>query len=175
MKMNLKNSYVKNMTHLWAHTMKRSVGPGAKIPLKDLYDQYGAKHDLEPNEEFVLWLRDVKLRDRDKWQIFIEDNKPFGEITEKKDIEEEPKVQGSNVVKTDKSRGENVAPPVVKDMEVADVVGLTVRKARDVIPAIHDIKLLKYAVAEANQLSDKDSLCIILRRRILELETSTRR
>jgi len=173
--MNLKKGYVKNKTHLWAHTMKRSVGPGAKIPLSDLYDQYGAKHDLKADEEFVLWLRDVKLRDRNKWQIFMEDNKPFEEISEKKETKEEPEVQGSTVVKTDKSRGENVAPPVVKDMEVADVVGLTVRKAREVISRIHDIKLLKYAVAEANQLSDKDSLCIILRRRILELETSVRR
>ena len=175
MKVNLKKGYVKNKTHLWAHTMKRSVGPGAKIPLMELYDQYGAKHDLEAGEEFILWLRDVKLRDREKWQIFLEDNKPFEEIPEAKETKEEPKVQGSTVVKTDKSRGENVAPPVVKDMEVGDVVGLTVRKAREVVPTIQDLKLLKYAVAEANQLSDKDSLCRILRKRIQELEVTARR
>lgn len=173
--MNLKKGYVKNKTHLWAHTMKRSVGPGAKIPLSDLYDQYGAKHDLKADEEFVLWLRDVKLRDRNKWQIFMEDNKPFEEISEKKETKEEPEVQGSTVVKTDKSRGENVAPIVPTDMSIDEVVGLSVRAAREVIPKIHDIQLLKYAENVANQRTGKDSLRRILMKRIQELSISNRR
>ena len=168
--MDLEHGYVKNMTHLWAHTMKRAVGPGAKIPLMELYDQYGAKHNLQPDEEFVVWLRDVKLRDRDKWRIFIEENKPFEEIKSKEPKAKVVKEQGDIT-----SRGDNVAPMVEKEMDVMDVVNLTVRPARETIPKINDIKLLKYALKEANQLAGKDSLCRIIRRRISELEVSSRR
>ena len=167
--MDLEKGFVKNMTHVWAHTMKRAVGPGAKIPLHELYEQYGVKHNLKPGKEFVVWLRDVKLRDRNKWQIFLEDNKPFEE-TETSSTTETPKEPVDS-----KSRGENVAPIVKKEMDVMDVVNLTVRPAREIVPTINDIKLLKYALREANQLSGKDSLCRILRRRIQELEVSTRR
>jgi len=167
--MDLENGFVKNMTHVWSHTMKRAVGPGATIPLQELYEQYGVKHNLEPGEEFVRWLRDVKLRDRNKWQIFLDKNKPFEE-TETSVITEPKKAPVDT-----KSRGDNVAPIVEKEMDVMDVVNLTVRPAREVIPKIKDIKLLKYALREANQLAGKDSLCRIIRKRISELEVSSRR
>lgn len=168
--------HVRNTTHLWAHAMKRAIGPGEKVSLQELYEQYGKKHDLKPGEEFIRWLQDVKLRDRDRWQVLDETGNIFGSVptkTEKKESKDDQKT--SNVVIVDKSRGENVAPPVVKDMEIADVVALSVRKARDIVPDILDIKLLKYAEKEANQLSGKDSLCIILRKRIQELEVTNRR
>jgi len=57
------NGYVINKSGLWAHAMKRSVGPGQKVPLDDLYDQYGKKHGLTKGDEFVKWLRTGKLRD----------------------------------------------------------------------------------------------------------------
>ena len=168
--------HVRNTTHLWAHAMKRAIGPGAKVSLQELYEQYGKKHDLKPGEEFIRWLQDVKLRDRDRWQIFDENGNLFGSVstkTEKKESKDDEKT--SNVVVVDKSRGENVAPPVVKNMEIADVIALSVRKAREVVPDILDIQLLKYAVKEANQLTGKDSLCVILRKRIQELEVTSRR
>ncbi len=170
--MNMKG-FVRNTTHLWAHAMKRAIGPGAKVSLQELYEQYGKKHDLKPGEEFIRWLQDVKLRDRDRWQIFDENGNPFGAVLTKVESKDDQKT--ANVVATDKSRGENVAPPVVKNMEIADVVGLSVRKAREVVPDILDIQLLKYAEKEANQLSGKDSLCLILRKRIQELAVTSRR
>ena len=172
------DGYVKNMSHLWAHTMKRSVGPGATIPLDDLYDQYGKRHDLKKGKEFLQWLQEVKLRDRNKWQIFKEDNTIYEEVSSGKEIkavEQEETVQGSNVVKTDKSRGENVAPVVSKEMTVEDVVELSVRKAREIVPFIQDIQLLKYAEKITNQRSGKDSLRRILMKRISELSISNRR
>lgn len=164
------NGYVKNMTHLWAHTMKRSVGPGAKIPLDDLYEQYGKRHNLKKGKEFTQWLTEVKLRDKNKWQIFADNNMPYGETTLDKELEKK-----TVVVETDKSRGENVAPPVVADMEIEDIVGLSVRKAREIIPTIHDMQLLKYAENIARQRTGKDSLRVILLKRIQELSVSNRR
>ena len=166
--------YVKNMTHLWAHTMKRSVGPGAQIPLDELYEQYGGRHSLEKGDEFIQWLRDVKLRDTNKWQIFMEDNKPVQSVSPEAE-EKKEQVQGSTVVKTDKSRGDNVAPPVVSDMDVEDVVGLSVRKAREIVPTIQDIQLLKYAEKVSHHRTGKDSLRRILMKRIQELSISSRR
>ena len=158
--------------------MKRSVGPGATIPLDDLYDQYGKRHDLKKGKEFVHWLQEVKLRDRNKWQIFKEDNTIYEEVSSGKKLkaeEQEETVQGSNVVKTDKSRGENVAPVVSKEMTVEDVVELSVRKAREIVPSIQDIQLLKYAEKITNQRTGKDSLRRILMKRISELSISNRR
>ena len=160
--------YVKNMTHLWAHVMKRAVGPGANILLQDIYDQYGKKHNLKSKKEFIKWLKEVKLRDRDKWVIFIEDEKVSDTDNESKEAPKEV------VSETNKSRGDNVAPVVVKDIEISDIVGLSVRKAREIIPEIFDIQLLKYAEKEAKQLTGKDSLSIILRKRIQELSISSR-
>ena len=171
------NGYVKNMTHLWSHTMKRTVGPGQKIPLDEIYEQYGKRHNLKKGNEFIKWLEEVKLRDRNKWRIFTEDDKPIAEVSPGKELKEieQATVQGSNVVKTDKSRGENVAPVVPTEMSIDEVVGLSVRQAREVIPKIQDIQLLKYSEKTASQRTGKDSLRRILMKRIQELSISNRR
>jgi hypothetical protein len=153
--------YVLNATSIWSHTMKRAVGPGMKIPLSELYEQYGVKHGLSEGEEFIEWLRSVKLKDKEKWKIIVETTQT-----------EQPKSENPAPENTHTKRNTNdmVAPFVIKDMQISDITGLPVRKARDVIPHIMDLKLLQYAEREANQLSGKDSLCRILRKRIRELQ-----
>jgi len=144
--------------------MKRSVGPGMKIPLDELYEQYGVKHGLAEGDEFVEWLRTVKLSDTNKWRIVMEAPQPTQSPAEKLAKEE-------NKPPTDYAE-EQLTPPNVKDMEISDVIGLSVRKARDIVPRIMDLKLLQYAEKEANQLAGKDSLCRILRKRVRELQIS---
>jgi hypothetical protein len=173
------NGYVKNMTHLWNHVMKRSIGPGATIPLQELYDQYGARHNLDEGPEFIQWLKDVKLRDRDKWRIFTDEDKPYEAVVDKKDNKVN-KVQETGLTKAEdtakaQSRGDNTTPIVPKELTVDDVVELSVRQAREIIPEIRDIKLLKYAENNARQRAGKDSLRRILMKRIQELEVSNRR
>jgi hypothetical protein len=169
--------YVQNKSSVWTHVMKRAVGPGQQIPLEELYEQYGKKHGLSEGEEFIGWLREVKLRDADKWRVVVEKEESiqpvkeavFNEATEKtepKPKEEEPNV---NVVRPPEAGG-NVTPIVSKGMEVEDVVQLSVRKARELVPRIRDLNLLKYALQEANQRANKDSLCQILRKRIKEIQ-----
>jgi hypothetical protein len=154
--------------------MKRSVGPGATIPLDELYEQYGKRHNLKKGKEFIQWLKEVKLRDNNKWKIFTEDNKPVEKVSPEVDEKTPEQVQGSTVVNTDKSRGESVAPFNPTKMQVDDVVGLSVRQAREVVPTIQDIQLLKYAEKIANQRTGKDSLRRILMKRIQELSISNR-
>jgi len=153
--------YVINKSAVYTHAMKRSIGPGGKIDLGELYEQYGIKHGINEGEEFVAWLREVKLKDRDKWQIIVEDGKP-----------KTKEVTPDEAEKTKTQLSDNVAPMVSSSKHtVKDVVLLSVRKARDVIPTITDINLLKYALQEANQLAGKDTLCIILRKRIREIQS----
>ena len=57
-------------------------------------------------------------------------------------------------------------------MAVVDIVEMSVRQARETLPKITDLNLLKYAFQEANQRAGKDSLCRILRKRIKELQIS---
>lgn len=164
--------YVQNISMTWAHAMKRTVPPLGKISLDELYSQYGEKHALAKGKQFVNWLKGVKLQDRNKWKIELkEDIKK-----EDKAVEEQPKKEEEvGVVAKTKTEINNSPSPIpTKDLSVEDVVALSVRKAREVIPKVQDIKLLKYAVQEANPRPGKDSLCQILRKRILELETFRR-
>ena len=154
------NGYVKNKTHNWVHAMKRVIGPGIKISLSDLYEQYGKKHGIHEGEPFVQWLREVKLKDRDKWEIIL--------------INEDDNTKDENTVEEiEDSVGtvhDNIAPLVPKKIEVGEIVELSVRKARELLPKITDLNLLKYALQEANPRAGKDSLCNILRKRIKELQ-----
>lgn len=153
------DGYIKNVSSGWAHAFKRAVRPGAEIPLDELYTQYGEKYDLEKGAEFINWLRTIKLKDTSRWKV-IEEAVPqtdFEEVVEeKKQSLETPKF---------------VSP---RHMSVGDIVELTVRPAREVLPNINDVKLLKYALQEASPRSGKESLCRMLNKRITELETMTR-
>lgn len=154
--------YVMNTSTIWTHAMKRAIGPGAKIPLDELFEQYGAKHELEEGEEFVQWLRNVKLRDSKKWKVVLEDDSTPA-------IESKSEV-GKDVTKPANRVESGPTPLVKKKMEVKDIVDLSVRKAREVLPNVNDLNLLKYSLQEANQLSGKDSLCKIIRKRIRDLQ-----
>ena len=156
--------YVKNVSKDWAYAMKRAVRPGGEIPLGELFDQYGKKYDMLPDEGFIEWLTNVKLKDRDNWKIvydFKEKSKTKEPVIEP--IKQEPKSSHTASYST---------PMVTKKLQVEDVVNLSVRKAREEIPNIMDLNLLKYALKEAKQLSDKDSLCRILYKRVQELQMS---
>ena len=152
--------YVMNKSNIWTHAMKRAVGPGAKIDLDELFEQYGVKHSLGEGEEFITWLRNIKLKDRDKWAIVVEDGIP--EVPEVKDVSEKQEIKEKKSTLT--------VPPVAVDMTIEDIVDLSVRKAREALPRVTDLKLLKYAFQEANQLAGKDSLCKVIRKRITELK-----
>ena len=148
--------------------MKRTVGPGARIPLDDLYAQYGERHNLKKGKEFVQWLQEVKLRDKSKWRIFKADDNPYEETVEKRAAEikvEEPKPKIENIP--------SIIPTT--EMGVDELVELSVRKAREVVPEIQDMQLLKYAENQARQRVGKDSLRLILLRRIEELKVHGRR
>lgn len=154
------NGYVLNTSNIWAHAMKRSVAPGTKIPLDELYEQYGVKHDLPEGQDFVNWLRNVKLPDSHRWKIVLET-----ESTSKTAEEVKPPAG--------KGQPDNVTPFVDNSkISIEDVVGLSVRQGREVIPKVTDLKLLQYSLQEANKLAGKDSLCRVIRKRIKELQIS---
>lgn len=157
------NGYVKNMSPVWAHALKREVGPGNEIQLDELYKDYGKKHGIAEGEEFIAWLRNIKLQNREKWKIiFVSDE----EKTVKEDKvfpETEEKIKTAEIPRS---------PLVPKNMEISDITSLSVRKAREVIPTIRDLNLLRYSLSEARQLANKDSLCKILRKRIQEIQIS---
>ena len=155
--------YVLNSSNRWLHAMKRSIGPGAKVPLSELFEQYGVKHNLSGGKEFIDWLRNTKLKGKDEWRIITEEDSTV--------IETIPTPK-TTAVKNKKQTTDNVAPMVKSKMEVKDLVEMSVRQARETLPTIKDLNLLKYAFQEANQRAGKDSLCRIIRKRIKELQIS---
>lgn len=157
---------IKNVSPGWAHAFKRAVGPGEEISLDELYEQYGQKHNIGEGDEFIHWLRNVKLRDTSRWKIIYEGTNKESDSGEDTTtaVTEEPVVK----VKNEEVR---IVP---KDMAIKDIVGLSVRRAREVLPRISDLRLLKYALNEAGPRAGKDSLCRLVRKRIRELETISR-
>lgn len=150
------NGYVMNISTMWMHVMKRSVAPGNKIPLDELYEQYGKKHDIKEGDDFVAWLKMVKVKDTQTWKIV------YGE-----ELEETIEDVVSDVQKPE---FESLSTQAIRKMTVQEVVDLSVRQGRETLPKITDLKLLKYAFQEANQLAGKDSLCNVIRKRIKDLE-----
>ena len=160
------NGYVKNTSASWIHCMKREIRPNGEVELDDLYKQYGEKHGLAEGEEFVNWLKNVKLRDRKVWKVvLIEEKEKDNEIQSEEAPEEEHKNTAVNIVKLPVSDTTEQAYNI-HNMTVKDVVGLSVRKGREIIPKIMDVNLLRYALQEARQLQGKDSLCQIIRKRV---------
>jgi len=154
--------YIQNNSSGWRHAMKRSIGPGHTVPLDELFEQYGIKHELEEGRPFVDWLRSVKLRNKSTWKIIYEDENS-------KDQEVDEVVESSADKKSDLPK-----PLSDRRSEVENVVSMPVRIARDKLKTITNIKVLKYALNEANQLSGKETLCKMLRKRIGELELTRR-
>lgn len=168
--------YVKNISRFPMYALKRHFLAGKRIPLDDLYAQYGEKHGLKPNEEFVNWLREVKLKDPAFWEITFE----TGEAkAEEKPEDNKVKVTGKITKTSDKKinlpvKAEPMAAgQVTGELTYEDVAGYSVRKAREEVPKIKDVKLLKYALNVANQRPNKETLCRILRKRIEEMHAVT--
>jgi hypothetical protein len=152
--------YIKSCMTGWMHIFKMSVKPGGIIPLSDLYEMYGKKHNIA-EKDFVDWLKNVKLYGKtDSW-LFVEEE-DFSDVkivpTAVDSLETKPNYETN-------TKGEIV----VSKMSVQEVMGLPVRKAREIIPTVQDIKLLKFALRECKPLPGKESLCRILDKRIMEL------
>ena len=84
--------FLKNKSHLGGHIMKRYVAPHGLIPLEELYEQYGKKYGLKKDSSFIVWLQEVKLRDKERW-VIVDDKEDFEVIAEEmraeKELEEE--------------------------------------------------------------------------------------
>lgn len=154
--------YLKSKNVTWIHAFKQSVRPGGKIELDYLYNIYGTKYGLKEGEEFLDWLKDVKLKNsKNKWEIILQNDTTPDELTKEAGAIEVSE-NGTGVVATQ----EEYSEPALKDFRVEDIVMLSVRKAREIIPQITDVKLLKYALQEARQRPNKDSLVRILDKRV---------
>jgi hypothetical protein len=109
------------------------------------------------HEFFIDWLKNVKLKGNfDDWLIVEEED--LSDVTSV-EVEATPNSYEIN----------NKGDIVLSKLSVKEVMDLPVRKAREVIPAIQDVKLLKFALRECSPLPGKESLCRILNKRILEL------
>jgi len=155
--------YVINKSNSWAHIMKRSVQPGKKILLNELYLQYGKKYHLKEGREFVNWIQDIKLRGDDRWGIIFEEKVVNAEEVIITPPVEQKSLQGNFDIPVSKPAKSK------KDITIEDVVGWSVRKAREKMEGIKDVKLLTYALKEASQRPQKEVLCRMLKKQIQEL------
>jgi len=155
--------YIRNKSPLWRHALKRSVGPNEKISLDELYKNYGVKHDIPEGKPFVDWIREIKLRDRDVWEVMYKETNTNIEIS--------PSDSQSKVIEKE---NKPVAPFVKTELTADELVELSVRNLKGQLDKITDLKILKYALSKASQLQDKDTVCKMLRKRIQMLELSRR-
>lgn len=151
------DGYIKSKKTSWVHIFKMSVRPGGTVPLADLYNLYGKKHNID-EKDFVKWLREVKLRgSADDWLI----------------VEETLSEKSKELQNVAQATDTSLSVPINK-MTIHDIMGLSVRKAREIIPGIMDIKLLKFALRELKPLPNKESLCRVIDKRVMELNMNPR-
>ena len=93
--------------------MKRAIGPGQKVELSELYNQYGVKHGLTEGREFVEWLRNVKLKDTNKWKVVYNEDTGIQENISEQEVKDE-------LVKEKPKATENVSPMVKTKLSVED-------------------------------------------------------
>jgi hypothetical protein len=171
--------YIKNITGRPLYALKRHILPGKNIDIATLYIEYGEKHGIEKGQPFVDWLRNVKLPSEQMWEIqydgmdepkLDEENKVtvVAQITQVEDGAD-TSVKLSNLEKV-----ESGTPFIKKEWEIAEIVDLTVKKAREEIPKIRNKRLLSHALNVATQTPNKETICRILEKRIDELKISTR-
>jgi hypothetical protein len=147
---NKMEGYIRSLTTTWRHAFKQKVRPGGKVTLDSLYKTYGKKYSIKESD-FIGWLKTVKLSSTiNTWEI----------------VELDEDTPEDLVVAVNKEDDVDIA---LSKLSVEDVVKLPVRKAREVIPNITDVKLLKYALQEAKPRANKESLCRILDKRIQEV------
>lgn len=174
------NGHVKNITGRPLYALKRHILPGKEIPLSELYKEYGEKHGIERGQPFADWLRQVKLPNKQVWEILYEDSlKEENKVTVTAQIMQV--VDGDEEQSEEKKEGlsneekvKSAIPRVKNEWEVEDIVALTVSKAREEIPKIRDKKLLSWALNVARQTPNKETVCRILEKRIDELKVSMR-
>lgn len=170
--------YIKNVAQGWTHAFKRAVGPGQEITLDELYGQYGEKHSLKEGQEFVDWLKDVKIKNSDRWKIVCEDFNVVKESSTEVEILDKPVEEVVKAKKEQKVRvtkkNEGVTPIVQKELSPAHIAKMTPRMAKEALPKINDLNMLKYALSEANPLAGSDALCRLIRKRMDELQMTAR-
>ena len=166
--------YVKNISKLPRYALKRHFLAGARASLEELYAQYGEKHGLKSGEEFVYWLRNVKLKDKTVWDINFEDGSTKAEKPEDNKVTITGKITATSDKKIDLPVAKDVgrAAQVKTELTYEDVAEFSVRKAREEVPKIKDLKILKHALNVANQRPNKETLCRILRKKIEEMKAS---
>jgi len=158
--------YVRNISPVWRHALKRNIGPGEKVSLEELYKQYGEKHGIRKGRQFIEWLKTVKLRDSTVFEVVFKEDPVVEQPITETESEEADSVQDAK----DEVKNNYVSPLMKAETKIEDIVNLSVREARDRLKKMTDVKSLKYALNIANQTANKDSLCILLRKRIKELE-----
>lgn len=177
------DGFVRNISNTWRHALKRSVAPGQKIELDVLYEEYGLKHDIKKGQPFADWIRAVKLKDAGTWEINFTKKKSKAAKTKTvttadsesqevvvEEVVVEAKPEPVEVVE-EQTHAENVAPFVTdENNEVMDIVKLSVRKAREVLPTIASSALLTQAHAIARTQSGKDTLTNLIKKRMDELK-----
>ena len=61
------DGYIVNKSGMWRHVFKRAVGPNQSVSLDDLYKEYGIKNNINEGKEFIDWLKEIKLKNDNRW------------------------------------------------------------------------------------------------------------
>ena len=117
------NGYVKSRRSAGVYCMKRHINPGQKVPLDELYEQYGVSHDISPGPEFVKWLRTVKLQRRDIWEIVYDGmsittgDEPYEALRKAEEERKAVEAAKQEAIKAEKEKKAKKAKPKVKEPE----------------------------------------------------------
>ena len=154
---------VLNNTSKSKHIFKRSVGPGQKVDLNEVYTLLSSK--VPEGDSFISWLKEYVP---DGWEVHGEESK-----------KEEPAiVVGQGISYQDKPSSEDnsapslqyLTPKKILNMSASDISNLRVKDdPRKIIKQIDSIHKLRRALTLCNKSDRKETLSKIIKARIDKL------
>ena len=158
------NGYVINRSPRSKYIFKRSVTPGAKIPIKDLYDSYKKKYRGKLDLDFVEWLKENKIPKTGEWEVLVrsveKENDPTEEILDLEISKKEKSLETSFL---------NLAAP--DKLTATEIAGLKHKdNPRKVIQQVTSVHKLRRALSLCRNTSGKAILMKYIKRRIDQLK-----
>lgn len=148
--------YVINNAGRSKYIFKQHVGPGSRIPLKEMYRKYQYKYKGEFDVDFLNWLEENKVPD--DFDIVVEHIEES--VTEEVQEEDVDKIKAlpSNSFDYDKITHTEIADLKMKD------------NPKKVIALVDSVHKLRRALTICNNRKGKSTLIKIIKKRIEELK-----
>ena len=154
--------YVVNNLGRGKHIFKRSVSPGMKVPLEQLYEMYSNVYGGDFDTDFLEWLEKNKVPSGSGFDIVVEKIKESVNAKELPNQVEEPSVLQPEVKETKLPIPSRMTSRQIADLKIKD-------RPKFVLQQIMSVHKLRRALTLCKGRPGKETLIKYIRERMTEL------